>query len=432
MKITIIGSGYVGLVAGACIASFGVKVCCLDNDATKIRLLNTGKIHIHEPGLEELVRKNLGNGTLRFSTNPIELKEADILIIAVGTPQTEDGSPNLSYIHSVIDDIVKYCHSNKFIIIKSTVPIGTANMVADVLKRKKPELSFELISNPEFLREGAAVRDFLEPDRIVIGCTSEKARSMVKTLYTPLTSKDVPIVFTNNTTAELIKYSSNSYLAMRIAFINEIADIAELIGANIEEIADGMGYDSRIGRHYLHPGPGYGGSCFPKDTAALAKFAHDQNSPLTIVNAVIASNKSRQDKMATRIAEIVGKPSSVNPIALLGLTFKADTDDIRESPSINIIQHLTTLGYKIKAYDPSNPGGARQALPSTVEIYTDLHKTLTDSAAAVIMTEWNEFKLVPPKTFLTLLTQPIVIDLRNIYSPEVMRNAGIDYFSVGR
>ncbi len=432
MKITIMGAGYVGLVAATCFANFGIKVCCLDKDPDKINLLNSGKIHIHEPGLEELVWKNLSNGNLRFSTDPRELAEGNLLIIAVGTPQAEDGSANLAYIHSAIDDIANHCTTDKFIIIKSTVPIGTAKMISEQLKLKKPELNFEMISNPEFLKEGDALRDFLNPDRIVIGCTSEEAKNMAKSLYTPLTSKNVPIVFTNNTTAELIKYSSNSYLAMRIAFINEIADIAELIGANIEEVADGIGSDTRIGRHYLHPGPGYGGSCFPKDTAALAKFAHDQNSPLAIIDAVISSNKTRQEKMANRIAKIVGSSKQAIPLAFLGLTFKADTDDIRESPAINIIQYLAALGYKIRAFDPSNPREARQTLPKTVEICDNLEAALKDSAAAVIMTEWSEFKLIAPETFLALLAQPIVIDLRNIYSPQTMRQAGVNYYSVGR
>ena len=432
MKITIMGAGYVGLVAATCFANFGIKVCCLDKDADKINLLNSGKIHIHEPGLEEMVWKNLSNGNLRFSTDPAELADGNILIIAVGTPQAEDGSANLSYIHSAIDDIASHCHTDKFIIIKSTVPIGTAKMVSEQLKLKKPELNFELISNPEFLKEGDALRDFLNPDRIVIGCSSEDARNMAKSLYTPLTSKNVPIVFTNNTTAELIKYSSNSYLAMRIAFINEIADIAELIGANIEEVADGIGYDSRIGRHYLHPGPGYGGSCFPKDTTALAKFAQDQNAPLAIIDAVINSNKTRQEKMAARIAKIIGNSKKEVPIAFLGLTFKADTDDIRESPAINIIQQLLALGYKIRAYDPSHPKEAMQTLPKSVEICPSIEDALKDSAAAVIITEWNEFKLITPKTFQDLLAAPVVIDLRNIYSPKAMKEAGINYYSVGR
>lgn len=430
MNITIIGSGYVGLVAGACFANYGFDVCCYDNDINKINLLKSGKIHIHEPGLEELVKKNLNNH-LTFSNEIGALDKGDVLIIAVGTPEGEDGGADLIYIDSVVKDIAKTVTKNKYIIMKSTVPVGTAQRVRDQLANLRTDLAFEVISNPEFLREGSALRDFDDPDRIVIGCTSEKAKKVAKTLYKPLISKDVPIFFTTNTTAEIIKYAANSYLAMRIAFINEMADICETVDADIEEVAQGIGYDKRIGRHYLHAGPGYGGSCFPKDTKALAKFASDHKANSSIIDAVISSNHKRKEKMAAKILKALGNPKG-KIVAVLGLTFKADTDDMRDSPSLIIIPKLLEAGLIVKAYDPSNPQYARKVFANQVLFKDSISEALKDADALIIITEWPEFKLLDFNEVKKLMKTPTVIDLRNLFNIQEVKEMGLKYYSIGR
>ena len=430
MNITIIGSGYVGLVAGASFASYGFDVCCYDNDPDKINLLKSGKIHIHEPGLEEQVKKGLLNH-LTFSNDISSLDAGNILIIAVGTPEGEDGSADLVHIDAVVRDIAHVVTKNKYIIIKSTVPVGTAERVKKKLAELRPELQFEIISNPEFLREGSALRDFNEPDRVVIGCASREAKQVAKTLYKPLISKDVPIFFTTNITAEIIKYAANSYLAMRIAFINEMADICEKVDADIEEVAQGIGYDKRIGRHYLHAGPGFGGSCFPKDTKALAKIATDYGAKSNIIDAVISSNRKRKESMAVKILNALGNPKS-KTIAVLGLTFKADTDDMRDSPSLVIIPKLLEAGVKVQAYDPSNPEVAKKIFASSITFMHSVTEVLKNVDAMVIITEWPEFKLLDFNEVKKLMKAPLIIDLRNLFNIQEVRDLGIRYISVGR
>lgn len=431
MKITVIGSGYVGLVAGACFANYGFNVCCYDNDASKIELLQKGKIHIHEPGLEELVKKNLGK-SLQFSNDIEVLNQANLLIIAVGTPEGEDGSADLKYIDAVVGDIARVSRNDTFILIKSTVPVGTANRVRETLKKLRPETKFDIISNPEFLREGSALRDFDLPDRIVIGCSSEEAKSMALSLYKPLNNKDVPIFVTKNVTAEIIKYAANSYLAMRIAFINEMADICEKIDADVSEVAQGIGYDSRIGRHYFHVGPGFGGSCFPKDTKALSKIAADVDSSSKIVNAVIESNQHRKEKMAQKIIDALEGDVQGKIVAVLGLTFKADTDDMRDSASLTIIPKLLKAGLKIQAYDPSNPAYAKKVFGAAIELKGSINDALQNADIAVIITEWAEFELLDFSQVKKLMKTPTLVDLRNLFSPQEMKGTGFKYISIGR
>jgi UDPglucose 6-dehydrogenase len=431
MKIAVIGTGYVGLVAGACFSKLGFKVTCIDKDKDKIEKLRLGKIHIYEPGLEEIVVKGLSNNSLSFTTDLAVLDSHEILIIAVGTPSTVDGDADLSALHVAVEDIITHTTSGKIVMIKSTVPIGTARMIKSKFLEAKPGTGYEVISNPEFLREGEAVRDFLEPDRIIIGC-QPSGEEIIRKLYFPITSKDIPIFFTSNTSAEMIKYTANSYLAMRIAFINEIADLSEKMGGNIDDIAQGIGFDQRIGGHYLHPGPGYGGSCFPKDTLALAKCARDCADPLTIVETVIKSNNDRQVKMAEKVRKIIGEVKQGEFISLLGLTFKADTDDLRDSPSIRIIELLDSYGYTCKVYDPSSPKTAAKVLPNKAIICQNIKECISGGKAAIILTEWNEFKLIHPSQFKELLATPVVIDLRNIYKPELMQKQGLEYYSIGR
>ena len=431
MKITVIGSGYVGLVAGACFANYGFDVCCYDNDEKKIALLQSGKIHIHEPGLEELVKKNL-NKHLSFSFDINVLNQADLLIIAVGTPEGEDGSADLKYIDAVVADIARIAQNDTFILIKSTVPVGTASRVSETLQRLRPETKFEIISNPEFLREGSALRDFDGPDRIVIGCASDAAKAMAMSLYKPLSSKDVPIFVTKNITAEIIKYAANSYLAMRIAFINEMADLCEKIDSDVSEVALGIGYDNRIGRHYLHVGPGYGGSCFPKDTKALSKIAEEVGARSKIVDAVIESNQTRKEKMAQKIIDALGDSPRGKTVAVLGLTFKADTDDMRDSASLIIIPKLLEVGLKIQAYDPSDPEYAKKVFGNSIEFKFSANDALQNADVAVIITEWAEFELLNFSNVRMLMKQPILVDLRNLFSPKEMKDTGFKYISIGR
>jgi UDPglucose 6-dehydrogenase len=429
MKITVVGTGYVGLVAGACLAEFGLNICCLDKDAGKIALLNSGKIHIHEPGLQELVQHNLSAGRLKFSTDSSNLDWADVLIIAVGTPQSDDGSADLSFLNGAISDIATHAKTDKTIMIKSTVPLGTAKMVSDKLKLLAPMLNFDIISNPEFLREGSAVRDFLEPDRVVIGYNTSKAKEVAANIYKPLSSKGIPITYTKNTTAELIKYAANSYLAMRIAFINEIADICEEVDADIEEVADGIGQDKRIGRHYLRAGPGYGGSCFPKDTLALNYAAEKIGTPSKLVQATILSNELRKEKMADKI---LNNLKSGNTVAIMGLTFKADTDDLRDSPSIPIIKTLIEKGCKIIAYDPCIKILCEPFIHENITLATSIEEAVEKADIVAFVTEWNEFQLLDPKIFINNMKNPLVVDYRNIFDPFIMKNLGVKYISVGR
>lgn len=432
MKITVIGTGYVGLVAGTCFANFGMQVTCLDTNANIIKSLKSGKITIHEPGLEELVKKNITSGRLNFSTDKKSLEDADVLIIAVGTPEGKNGEPNMEYIDGVLQSIVDYVKTDKVVFIKSTVPIQTAQKCRDFFKKKSPKLKFSIVSNPEFLREGSAVHDFNHPDRIVIGHHDQKGKEAAKALYGTLISKGVPAVFVSNATAEFIKYSANSYLAMRIAFINEMSDIAEKIGADIDEVANGMGLDKRIGCHYLKAGPGYGGSCFPKDTKALVNYSKKVKAKSLIIDAVIKANDARKVNMAAKIIKALGKDYKGKTVALLGLSFKADTDDLRDSASLVIIPHLIEKGLKIQAYDPSNNKALANEFGKSFKLCDDLSSALNNADAAVIVTEWSEFKSMCLKTAKNCMKNLLIIDLRNLLDSKETVSNGFKYIGIGK
>ncbi len=429
MKIAVIGTGYVGLVAGACFASFNMEVICIDHDAEKIDKLKRNIIPIYEPGLEEIVERAAKKGNLKFSYRLEDINKADIVIIAVGTPSLPSGEADLSYLMRALEDISSISTGKKALIIKSTVPIGTADLVRSKLKGMEADDKFHLISNPEFLREGSAVYDFLKPDRIIVGVGSIEARKIAQTLYHPLTTQDIPLLITDNTTAETIKYSANAYLAMRVAYINEIADLCEKVGASIDQVAQGMGMDHRIGRHYLHAGPGYGGSCFPKDTQAISYIAHDKGVDLTIVDAVIAANDKRKLNLASRIVAKF-KKHECSKIAVLGLTFKADTDDMRDSAALVIVPALLEAGFELRCYDPSKPESATSLLAINLE--PSLESCLHGVDAALIITEWPEFRLLELTKLANSLNKKVLYDLRNIYNPHDVEDVGLTYYSIGR
>jgi len=430
LKIAVIGTGYVGLVAGVCFAALGHDVICLDKDKSKIHNLKKGIIPIHEPDLPELLQKCVNKGNLSFSTDYSDMNACEVVIIAVGTPATKSGAANLKYLNEVVEKIATISTENKVVVIKSTVPVGTAGQVKSQFTKIRPDLKFELISNPEFLREGSAVFDFMKPDRVVIGC-EKGAKKYAEELYRPLTAKNIPIIYVSNTTAELIKYSANCYLAMRIAFINEMADLAEKAGADIDEIAKGMGHDKRIGLHYLKAGPGYGGSCFPKDTQALVRYAKDQKANSKIIEAVIKSNKERKEKMAAKVIN-AAKEVKGKTIAVLGLAFKADTDDLRDSASIVLVNKLTKAGYEVKAYDPSKPYKEARKLMKGLEFANSANEAIKDADVICIATEWSEFKNIDLAKAKKIVKHKVIIDLRNVISKEYAVDSGFKYISVGR
>lgn len=435
MKITIIGTGYVGLVSGACFAELGINVTCIDKDLSKIKNLKAGRIPIFEPGLEKLVKKNSKNGRLRFlSQIDKSINKADAIFIAVGTPtEDENGGADLSYVYAVASELAEFIEDGAVIVTKSTVPVGTGDKIKDIIRKAKPELSFDVVSNPEFLREGCAVKDFLEPDRIIIGAESDKAEKVMKRLYASLSNKSVPVLYTDIRTAELTKYASNAFLATKIGFINEMADICEKVGANIEDVSRGMGYDFRIGMNYLSPGPGFGGSCFPKDTLALRKISIDAGVPSKIVESVILSNERRKISMADKIKDICGGSVKNKTITILGVAFKANTDDIRYSPSLLIIPELIRDGAKIRAFDPEAMEHARMVLgEESITWCSDSYDAMKDADAAVIITEWDEFKKLDLKKVKKTLRKPLIVDLRNLFSTEKMKEMGFIYSSVGR
>jgi len=431
MRIVVIGTGYVGLVAGTCFSELGLQVQCLDQDPDKINLLNSGKIHIYEPGLEELVAKNIRSNRLSFTLDKSILSGADLILIAVGTPAKEDGSANLTYLNQVVQDIAHHCPQGKPVMIKSTVPVGTAKNVAKQLKDLRPDACYEIISNPEFLREGSAVQDFMRPERVVIGC-NETIQGVVKKMYTPLTNRGIPLLFTDNQTAELIKYTSNCYLAMRIAFLNEIADIAEVVDANIDQIADGIGMDSRIGRKYLSAGPGFGGSCFPKDTAALSHIAHTHGKPSKILDATIEANNHRKISMINKITSALDGKLDNKKCAILGLTFKADTDDVRDGPSLDIIPALLAKGITISSYDPRGMDEARKIFGDKITYHNNPYEATDSADVAVILTEWAEFSAIDLMQMTGSMKSPVIVDLRNMFTIDKMANLGINYISIGR
>ncbi len=433
MRITIIGAGYVGLVSGACFADFGHQVTCVDKDASKISALQRGKIPIFEPDLDRLVQNNVKNGRLDFATDLAgPVREADAVFIAVGTPSRRgDGHADLSHVYAASREIAAAVDGFTVVITKSTVPVGTGDEVERLIRETNPSADVAVASNPEFLREGAAIRDFKMPDRIVVGTQDERARKVVSEIYRPLYLNKSPLIFTSRRTAELIKYAANAFLATKITFINEIADLAEKVGADVQEIARGIGLDNRIGSKFLHAGPGFGGSCFPKDTRALIKTAQDHEAPMRIVEAVLAVNENRKRAMARKVASVFGGMLRGKTISVLGLTFKPNTDDMRESPSIPLITGLQDLGAKIRAYDPE---GMEQSKTELSEIcYCDGPYSCAEGAdALVIVTEWEQFRALDLDRLKHAMAQQIIIDLRNIYEPQDLIARGFRYESIGR
>ncbi len=433
MRVVMIGTGYVGLVSGACFADFGHDVICIDNNADKIDALNHGIIPIFEPGLDELVEKNVESGRLVFSTETKDaVRGADVVFIAVGTPTRRgSGHADLQYVYAVAEELAPLLNGYTVIVTKSTVPVGTGDEVEEIIRRIAPKADFDVASNPEFLREGAAISDFKRPDRIVVGTESERAANALRALYRPLYLNETPIVVTERRTAELIKYAANAFLAVKIGFINEISDLCDAVGADVQQVARGIGLDKRIGAKFLHAGPGYGGSCFPKDTLALSKTAKDFGAPVTIVDTVVASNRKRKKSMVGRIVKACGGSVSGKTLAILGLTFKPNTDDMRESPSLVIIPELQKLGATIRAYDPEGMEESRRFLKN-VTYCKDAYDCMTGANAAVVVTEWDEFRALDIKRTEDLLSDRVFVDLRNIYPKNEMQGTKLAYTSIGR
>ncbi|MGQ0741249.1 MAG: UDP-glucose dehydrogenase family protein [Alphaproteobacteria bacterium] len=431
MRVAMIGTGYVGLVSGACFSEFGHSVVCVDKDGGKIDALNAGRIPIFEPGLDEVVSTNVKAGRLFFTSDMREAVPAsDAVFIAVGTPSRRgDGHADLSFVFAAAEEIAQLLAKYAVVVTKSTVPVGTGRKVEETIRRARPDAEFDVASNPEFLREGSAIEDFRRPDRIVVGTESEQARAVLREIYRPLYLNETPILFTSRETAELIKYASNAFLATKITFINEMADICERVGANVQDVARGIGLDGRIGPKFLHAGPGFGGSCFPKDTLALLKTAEQEGVPTRIVEAVVRVNEARKLRMAEKIDAAFGGVSG-KTIAVLGLTFKPNTDDIRDAPSLVIIPWLMVHGARVRAFDPEGRNEARKHL--TCEMCADAYVALESADGVVILTEWNEFRALDLARAKTLLKRPLMVDLRNIYSPQQMAAAGFHYVSVGR
>ncbi len=432
MHIAVIGTGYVGLVTGACFAEFGVEVTCVDVDETKIENLKKGIIPIYEPGLDTIVEKNSKAGRLHFTTDiKSAVEQALVVFLAVGTPPQADGSPNMDYYFQAAKDIAEAMNGYKVLVTKSTVPVGTGKKLREyVNEHQTTKTNFGVASNPEFLREGAAISDFMRPDRVVIGSNEEDAIAIMKDLYRPLYLIETPIVITSLEAAELIKYAANAFLATKITFINEIANLCDAIGCDVHDVARGMGMDNRIGRKFLHPGPGYGGSCFPKDTRAFTKVGDTFNVETMVVDAVIEANERQREAMIPKIEKLIGDFKGKN-IAVLGLSFKPETDDMREAPAIDIVKAMQARGAKIKAFDPVAMEEAKHSL-SDIEYATDEYDAIKDADALVIVTEWNQFRALDMNKVKSLLKSPKIADLRNIYEPSDMREMGFEYIGVGR
>ena len=435
MKIAMVGSGYVGLVSGACFADFGHDVVCIDKDQSKIDRLHDGVMPIYEPGLAELVGTNVKSGRLSFTTSLAEgIKDADAIFIAVGTPSRRgDGHADLSYVYAVAQEIGEHLANDAVVVTKSTVPVGTGDEVERIIKDSGTSHRVSVVSNPEFLREGAAIGDFKRPDRIVIGAEDEFGRNVMQEVYRPLFLNESPILFTGRRTSELIKYAANAFLATKITFINEMADLCEKVGANVQDVSRGIGMDNRIGSKFLHAGPGYGGSCFPKDTLALLKTAEDYDSPTRIVEAVVKVNETRKRAMGRKVLEAIGGAEQARgkKVALLGLTFKPNTDDMRDSPAIAVAQTLTDAGVHVAAFDPEGMELAKPLMPE-VEMVDDPYTAIESSDAIAIVTEWDAFRALDFDRVKQIANAPVLIDLRNIYRPEDMRGLGFEYVSIGR
>jgi len=433
MRVAIIGTGYVGLVSGACFADFGHVVTCIDKDAGKIERLKKGEIPIFEPGLDQLVASNVREERLFFTTEAEEaVRTADAVFIAVGTPSRRgDGHADLSYVHGAAEEIAKLMDGFTVVVTKSTVPVGTGDEVEAIIRRVRPDADFAVVSNPEFLREGAAIADFKRPDRVVVGADSERAREVMRELYRPLFLNETPILFTGRRTSELTKYAGNAFLAMKITFINEIADLCEAVGADVQEVARGIGLDNRIGRKFLNAGPGYGGSCFPKDTLALVRTAANYDAPVRLVETTVQVNDARKKKMADKIVHAMNGDVAGKTIAILGLTFKPNTDDMRDAPSLDIIPALQAMGAKVQAFDPEGMNEARKLL-SDVAFRDGPYEAAEGAHAVVIVTEWDQFRALDLNRLRLLMKKAVLVDLRNVYRPEDMRGQGFEYTSIGR
>lgn len=433
MKVVMIGAGYVGLVSGACFAEFGASVTCVDVVQEKIDALLKGQIPIYEPGLEDLVAKNVAAGRLNFSTALAdEVPSADIIFIAVGTPTRRgDGHADLTYVYAAAKEIAKHLSGYTVIVNKSTVPVGTARQVSRIVSETNPEADFSVASNPEFLREGAAIGDFMRPDRVVLGVEDKRSEDVLRNLYRPINLIEAPIMVTNWESAELTKYAANAFLATKISFINEIANLCEAVGADAHDVAKGMGLDGRIGKKFLHPGPGYGGSCFPKDTLALIRIAQENDVPARIVESVVEVNAAQKARMVKKIRTLLGDVSG-KTIAVLGLTFKPETDDMRDSPSLSIIPPLLDKGAIIKAHDPQGAREAAKELPDTVQYVDDIYRLVSGADALVLMTEWNEYRNLDLRKVKELMSGNAFIDLRNVYDRDSVEALGFVYDAVGR
>ncbi|WP_371347908.1 UDP-glucose/GDP-mannose dehydrogenase family protein [Ancylobacter sp. IITR112] len=434
MRVAMIGTGYVGLVSGTCFSDFGHDVTCVDTDLSKIERLKAGIMPIFEPGLDDLVARNVAGGRLHFTTDlPAAVAGAEVVFIAVGTPSRRgDGHADLSYVHAAAREIARAATGFTVVVTKSTVPVGTGADLEAIIREEAPDADIAVVSNPEFLREGAAIEDFKRPDRIVVGTGDPRAREVMAALYRPLSLNAAPLLFTERANAELIKYASNAFLAMKITFINEMADLCEKVGGDVQEVARGIGLDRRIGPKFLHAGPGYGGSCFPKDTLALARTAQEAGTPLRLIETVTTLNDTRKAAMGRRVLEALSVPPRGATVAVLGLTFKPNTDDMRDSPAINIVQSLVDRGVRIRAYDPVGMEEARKVLPDGIHYASGPYECAEGADALVIVTEWDAFRALDLNRLKAQLRSPIVVDLRNIYPPEDLIRRGFTYVGIGR
>jgi UDPglucose 6-dehydrogenase len=434
LRIAIIGGGYVGLVSGACFAEFGVDVAVYEADAAKRAMLIAGQIPIYEPGLDRLVADNAAAGRLTFPASlEAGIAGAEAIFIAVGTPARRgDGHADLSYVFAAVEQVVKQLDHPVVIVTKSTVPVGTGQKIADLARQLRPDLAIEVASNPEFLREGSAIADFMRPDRVIVGAGSEHAREVLRRLYRPLYLIETPIVFTGLETAELIKYAANGFLAMKITFINEMADLCEKVGADVNDVARGIGLDGRIGRKFLHAGPGFGGSCFPKDTLALMRISEEAGAPSKLIQSVVTVNDTRKASLAARVVNACGGDVRGTRIAVLGLAFKPETDDMREAPSLDLIQGLLTAGAEVTAFDPVAMPAAKTLLPPAMQFAADAKAAVSGADALVLVTEWNEFRALAPRFLAAQMRGRVIVDLRNVFDPQAMRDAGFAYHGIGR
>jgi len=432
MRVVMIGTGYVGLVSGACLADFGHRVTCVDKDEGKIAQLRKGIMPIYEPGLEALVARNVGEGRLLFAGDPREaVPEADAVFIAVGTPSRRgDGHADLSFVHAAAEEVARLIRGFTVLVTKSTVPVGTGDEIEALVRRERPDADFAVVSNPEFLREGAAIEDFKRPDRVVVGFSDERARPVMAEIYRPLYLNETPILFTDRRTSELTKYAANAFLAMKVTFINEIAELCEKVGADVQGVARGIGLDNRIGRKFLNAGPGYGGSCFPKDTLALVQTATRAAAPLELVETTIRVNAARKKAMAAKVVAAVGGEIKGKTVGVLGLTFKPNTDDMRDSPALDLIPALQALGATVQAFDPQ--GREAEALLPGVDFKSGPYEAITGADVMVLLTEWDQFRALDLDHVRGLMRAPVVVDLRNVYRPDEVRQRGFAYSSIGR